>query len=115
MRYMSRTVQAAPVLPWGLVDPMRLDELLESIAANVRAQRLEAGLTQEQLAEAAELDHRFLQRVERGQTNLSMAVLVALAEALDTKITSLLRPAALAPARRGRPAAARTRPRKRKS
>ncbi len=112
---MSRSVQAAAVVPWGLVPPMRLDELLESIAANVRAQRLAAGLTQEQLAEAAELDHRFLQRVERGQTNLSMAVLVALAEALDTKITNLLRPAELAPARRGRPAAVRKRPRPRKS
>jgi transcriptional regulator with XRE-family HTH domain len=73
------------------------------IGANVSRARARAGLTQEKLAEAAEVDLRFLQRVERGRTNLSVAVLVALADALGVAPGSLLRKAALSKARRGRP------------
>jgi transcriptional regulator with XRE-family HTH domain len=64
---------------------------------------MRAGLTQEKLAEAAGLDLRFLQRIERGRTNLSVAVLVALAEALGVSPGGLFRKAALPEARRGRP------------
>jgi transcriptional regulator with XRE-family HTH domain len=81
----------------------RAAEVQSFIAANVRRERLRHGLTQERLAEAADLDLRFLQRVERGSTNLSIAVLVALADALDVAPGALLRPAKLSPAQRGRP------------
>lgn len=81
----------------------RLDVVLESIGANLRALRLRHELTQEALAEAADIDLRFLQRVERGQTNVSVAVLVALAEVLGVAPASLFRAAKLPPVRRGRP------------
>ena len=55
---------------------------LRSVAANLRRLRLRRGLTQEALAERAGLDLSYEQRVERGATNLSMSVLVALARAL---------------------------------
>lgn len=69
----------------------------------MRRQRERAGLTQEKLAEAAELDLRFLQRVERGKTNLSVSVLVSLADALDVAPGFLLKKASLPPPRAGRP------------
>ena len=78
--------------------------LLESIAANVRRIRLKKGLTQEMLAERASQDLSYLQRVERGATNLSVGVLVALAGALDVTPAMLLRKATRVAPRRGRPA-----------
>lgn len=80
-----------------------LDEVLGHIGANVRARRTSLRMTQEQLAERSDLDLRFLQRVERGQTNLSVAVLVALAEALETTPTAFFKPAVLPAPRVGRP------------
>lgn len=76
---------------------------VEAIGANVRAGRNRLGLTQEQLAEAADIDLRFLQRIERGTTNLSIAVLASLAASLKVKLPTLLRPAKIKPAKRGRP------------
>jgi transcriptional regulator with XRE-family HTH domain len=61
------------------------------------------GLTQEALAEAANLDLRFLQRVERGQTNLGVVVVVALADALNVPLGLLFRKATLLEAKPGRP------------
>ena len=76
---------------------------LRSIGANVRRLRLQRGLTQEALAELADLDLSYEQRVERGSTNLSLAVLVALARALGVAPSLLLRKARLPAVRRGRP------------
>jgi transcriptional regulator with XRE-family HTH domain len=80
-----------------------LAEFLGSIAANVRRARLRRGLTQETLAERAGQDLSYLQRVERGATNLSVGVLLALARALGVPPAALVRKARLAPVTRGRP------------
>ena len=77
--------------------------LLEAIAANVRRIRLQRGFTQEMLAERAGQDLSYVQRVERGATNLSIAVLVSLASALDVAPSLLLRKARRIATRRGRP------------
>lgn len=82
---------------------VRAQEFFDYIGANVYRSRVRAGLTQEQLAEAAELDLRFLQRVERGKTNLSVTVVVALADALGVAPGSLFKKAQLPQAQRGRP------------
>ena len=84
-------------------DP-RLSELLESIAANVRRLRGVQGLTQETLAELAGQDLSYLQRIERGATNLSVGVLFSLSLALSVSPSHLLRKARLAVVKRGRPA-----------
>jgi transcriptional regulator with XRE-family HTH domain len=73
------------------------------IAANVLKLRVRLGLTQEELAEAAEVEPRYVQEIERGRANLSIAVLVALASALDVDERTLLNPASLPPPRAGRP------------
>lgn len=75
----------------------------EYIAANVSTLRRRAGMTQAQLAEAADLDLRFVQRIEHASTNLSVSVLVVLADALGVLPSQLLSTATLAPSRPGRP------------
>jgi transcriptional regulator with XRE-family HTH domain len=79
------------------------EEVFRFIGANTRRARLKKGLTQEGLSEAAGLDLRFLQRIERGETNLSVAVLVSLGGVLGLPLAGFFRPAELPPARRGRP------------
>ena len=82
----------------------RAGEFFRYIGANVHRGRVRLGMTQEGLAEKADLDLRFLQRVERGRTNLSVAVVVALAHALEVAPGSLFRKAKLTEPSRGRPA-----------
>jgi transcriptional regulator with XRE-family HTH domain len=77
--------------------------VLRYIAANVVRLRKRAGLTQEGLAEAADVEPRYVQEVERARTNLSIGVLVALAGALGVDERALLKPAKLSPPRTGRP------------
>jgi len=81
----------------------RVTTVLGYIGANVRRLRLKKGLTQEALAEVAELDLRFLQRVERGQTNVGVAVVVALADALGVAPGVLFKKAVLPDVKPGRP------------
>lgn len=77
--------------------------VLESIGANVHRLRVRLGLSQEALAEAAQISTGFLQRLERGRTNVGIVVLVRLADALGVEPGALLRHAALPPATPGRP------------
>lgn len=69
------------------------------------------GWTQAELAEAAELDLRFVQRIERGQAVPSLETLVGLADCLGYPIAELFKPAKSSPARRGRPPKAGSKPR----
>jgi len=60
-------------------------------------------MTQEGLAEAVDLDARYVQRIERGTVNLSMDVLASLADALSVPPAQLLRSAFLEVPTPGRP------------
>jgi len=60
-------------------------------------------LTQEQLAERAGIDLTFLQKIEASTSNLSVSMLIAVADALAVPPSRLLRRAAFSPPRRGRP------------
>ena len=60
-------------------------------------------MTQERLAELADIDVRYVQRIERGVVNLRFKSFVKLATALDVSPAALLRPASLKPAKVGRP------------
>lgn len=81
----------------------RVRAVLTYIAANVRRIRSERGLTQERLAEAADVHLTFLQEIERAQANPSIAVLVAVADALEVELSELLQQAEMPEIRRGRP------------
>lgn len=77
--------------------------VLESIAANIRELRAIQDLTQAALAELAEIDVTYEQRVERASVNVSIGVLVSIANAFDVPIGRLLLPAKLGPRPVGRP------------
>jgi transcriptional regulator with XRE-family HTH domain len=62
------------------------------IAANVRRLRVQAGLTQGQLAERAEMADATVSRVERGRLEPSSALLAKLAQALKVRADDLLGP-----------------------
>lgn len=81
----------------------RVATFLRYIAANTRNFRAARRMTQEQLAELAGVDLTFLQRVEAAKANLSVGVLVAIADALDVHPRMLFSVAEMSPPRRGRP------------
>lgn len=56
---------------------------------NVRSIRLERGLTQAQLAEMAGINQATVSKVERGETNITMEVIEAIAAALRVEPVQL--------------------------
>jgi transcriptional regulator with XRE-family HTH domain len=64
----------------------RAHEIVTATGADIRRMRLDAGLSQRRLAEAAGLDHGFLSQVECGRRAPSLAVLVAISTALGGEL-----------------------------
>ncbi|HRJ02745.1 MAG TPA: helix-turn-helix transcriptional regulator [Hyphomonas sp.] len=65
------------------------DPTLRKFGDNVRARREALDLSQEQLAERAELDRTYISGVERGVRNLSLNSVVRIAKALKTSASEL--------------------------
>lgn len=61
-------------------------------AANVRRIRLFKSLTQEKLAEYADLHPNYISSVERGERNISICNIERIARALDVTMPELLSP-----------------------
>jgi transcriptional regulator with XRE-family HTH domain len=55
----------------------------------VRGVRSERGLSQERLAQLADLDRTYVSGVERGERNPSLTTLLRLASALDVQVSEL--------------------------
>ncbi|HEX4477594.1 MAG TPA: helix-turn-helix transcriptional regulator [Polyangiaceae bacterium] len=62
----------------------------KNIASNVRRLRVEAGLTQGQLAERADMADATISRIERGRLEPSSTLVAKLAQALKVKVDDLL-------------------------
>ncbi len=90
-------------MPSGDID---FEAMKRNLAANVARLRARRRWSQQQAADAAELDLKHLQKVEYGALNPSLRTLVRLAQAFDTTVGKLLAPtSAVPPMRRvGRPA-----------
>ncbi len=58
----------------------------ETLSRQVKAVRAEAGLTQQALAERCGIYRTYLSRIESGDANPSVSVLIALANALNIEI-----------------------------
>lgn len=76
-------------------------------AANVRRFRARAAITQERLAEKAQIDLRYLQRIEAGEVDAKLSMVDRLARALGVPARDLLVRVRTAPPKRGRPPARR--------
>jgi transcriptional regulator with XRE-family HTH domain len=86
-----------------------LHAVLAEIGANIRRQRERLGWTQAELAEVAEIELSYLQKVEYGTARPSLAVLLRIATAMGTSFFVLCRSS-----RAPNPRRQRGRPRKRK-
>lgn len=62
----------------------------EIFGANVRKLRLEKGLSQEKLANLANIDRTYLPDIETGRRNLSLVVAEKIALALGVELKNLL-------------------------
>jgi transcriptional regulator with XRE-family HTH domain len=62
---------------------------LKRFGANVRAKREAKELSQEKLAEIADLDRTYISSVERGGRNISLLSSVRIAKALKTSVAAL--------------------------
>ncbi len=60
------------------------------VGKNVRALRIARGMTQEQLAFAAELDLTYIGGIERGRRNPSLLVMARIADALSATLADLI-------------------------
>lgn len=65
-------------------------DYLQILGANIRAHRQRLGMTQEQLAESADLHRTYVGAIERGDRNVSLNNIVAIAKALNIEPYKLL-------------------------
>jgi transcriptional regulator with XRE-family HTH domain len=66
---------------------------LVGLGAAIRAARKAKGLSQEALAEIAGIDRSYMGGIERGEHNLAIMNLLKIADALEIKLSELLRTA----------------------
>jgi len=65
------------------------DKALSEFGRNVSRLRGQAGLTQDKLAEKAELDRTYLSGIERGVRNPGIKIVIRVARALDVSVDQL--------------------------
>lgn len=69
---------------------MTKEEILKRFGKNIQAHRESLGLSQEKLAEIAQVHRTYIGTVERGETNITLYNIHKLARALKTDIKELL-------------------------
>lgn len=67
-----------------------IEKQLKTFGGNVRRLRTEAGITQEKLAELADLNIRTVQKIEAGKTNILITTTVRIQKALDCEWSDLM-------------------------
>ena len=60
------------------------------VGEKIRTLRKDANLTQEKLAEKADLHHNFIGEVERGNMEISLGSLLKIAKALGVRVCDLV-------------------------
>lgn len=68
-----------------------MNAVLAAFGARVRELRVEKGLSQEDLADAAGIHRTYVGGVERGERNLSLLNIVRIANALEVPVSELFR------------------------
>lgn len=65
-------------------------EVLKKIGLNFRVERTKKSLSQERFAELANVHTNYIGKVERGEQNLTVKKIVALADSLEVPVESIL-------------------------
>jgi transcriptional regulator with XRE-family HTH domain len=71
------------------------DEYLKQLGAAVRAKRIALAMSQEALADYAEIDRSHMGKIERGERNVTFLNLVRIAQAMQCQTSDLCRDAGL--------------------
>ncbi len=66
-------------------------DIIDTIAENIKRFRIQKGLSQEQLADKAQLHRTYISLLERKKKNVSVKILERIATALDIEITLLIK------------------------
>ena len=66
-------------------------EILENFGGRVRTERVSRGLSQEQLAERANLHRTYIGMIERAEKNITLLNISKIAHALELKIDELFK------------------------
>jgi len=69
----------------------KLQKLREELATVVRRRRKKLELSQEDLAEKAEIDRTYVSRLENGRVDVSVAVAYKVALALNATLTQIIK------------------------
>lgn len=69
----------------------RSKEILKRFGANLRRERMALGISQQLLAERAELNVRTVQKIEAGETNILVTTVMRLREAIACPWERLMR------------------------
>jgi transcriptional regulator with XRE-family HTH domain len=69
-----------------------VSNIVDSVGRRVRQLRTQAGMTQERLAERAEISVSFLSMIERGERSPHLETLDKLANGLQVPVDALFRP-----------------------
>lgn len=68
------------------------ERVLRELGRRIRAARINAGITQEAAAHAADIDYKRWQRIESGSVNLTVRTLVRVCDAVGSDIWELTGP-----------------------
>mgnify|MGYP003358712842 CR=1 FL=1 len=71
---------------------MAVGDLQKAVGRNLRAYRLERGLSQEALAEVLGVHRTYMGGIERGERNLTLKSVEKIAEKLDVEARELMGP-----------------------
>ena len=66
-------------------------DVYKILGENIRIARVKAGLSQEQLAEKADLSRNYIGNVERAEYKITVETLVRIARALKLRVSDLTR------------------------
>jgi len=67
------------------------EPILVKLGQRIRQERLQRGLSQEELAEKADLHRTYIGMVERAEKNITLLNIAKVAQALDLSVSELLR------------------------
>jgi transcriptional regulator with XRE-family HTH domain len=73
-----------------VIEKQMITEELKAFGSNLKRQRSQRSITQEKLAELADLNIRTIQKIEAGQTNILITTALRLQESLQCEWKDLM-------------------------